>query len=157
MKSRVVPTAEQFVGWVTEATRLNDGPWVEAILRLTGNRKGDPWCASFVTMVLDIAYRGKNPLKRSASCDVLLEDARGKGWLTPEPSVGDVFLVMRAPNDAVHTGVVARAGTRTVLTIEGNTNPGGSRDGWGVFARERACAGLSFIRLPDATGAEAAA
>jgi hypothetical protein len=33
---------------VTEATGRNDGPQVEAYQRVTGNRRGDAWCASFV-------------------------------------------------------------------------------------------------------------
>ena len=148
MKTRVPDTALQFAGWVQEATKQNDGQWVEAIQRITGNKKGDAWCASFVTMVLDIAYRGKNPLARSASCDVMLEDARAKGWLQPTPNVGDVFLVMKTPTDAHHTGVVTAVGLTSVKTVEGNTNDDGSRDGYGVFARERKTAGLLFIRLP---------
>jgi len=149
VKSRVAPTADQYVGWVKEASGMNDGPWVEAIQRLTGTKRGDPWCASFVTMVLDIAYRGNNPLKRSASCDVLLEDARAKGWLKDTPEVGDVFLVMKTPTDAVHTGIVISVGKLSVKCTEGNTNEGGSRDGWGVFSRQRKIAGLKFIRLPE--------
>lgn len=148
MKSRVVPTAEQFIGWVKEATKMNDGPWVEAIQRVTGNKKGDPWCASFVTFVLDIAFRGKNPLVRTASCDVMLEFARKQGWLTDKPQPGDVFLVMKTPTDAVHTGVVVSVGKTSVKTCEGNTNEGGSRDGWGVFLRERRMGSLKFIRIP---------
>lgn len=149
MKARIPDTAAQFVGWVQEATKQNDGPWVEAILRITGTPKGSPWCASFVTMVLDIAYRGKNPLARSASCDVMLEDARRKGWLHDAPHVGDVFLVMKSPTDAIHTGVVTAVGVASVKTVEGNTNDDGSRDGYGVFARERKMTGLAFVRLPE--------
>lgn len=150
MKSRVVPTAEQFVGWVNEATNKNDGPWVEAIQRVTGNKKGDPWCASFVTFVLDIAFRGKNPLVRSASCDVMLNAARKNGWITDTPAPGDVFLLLKTDDDAVHTGFVTSAGKVSVKTLEGNTNPGGSRDGWGVFARERRRSSkLIFIRIPE--------
>ena len=33
-------------------------------------------------------------------------------------------------------------------TIEGNTNREGAREGNGVWARERARAGLLFIRVP---------
>lgn len=148
MKSRVPATAEQFIGWVKEATKQNDGPWVEAIQRVTGNKRGDAWCASFVTFVLDIAYRGKNPLVRSASCDVMLEFARKHNWLVAKPEVGDVFLVMKTPTDAVHTGVVTAVGKASFRTIEGNTNEGGSRDGWGVFARERKFTNMQFIRIP---------
>ena len=137
MKRLVVPTAEQFVGWVKEATGANDGPWVEAIQRVTGNRRGDAWCASFVAVVLDLAYRGRNPLPRTASCDALLAFARTHERLVPEPEPGDVFLVLKTADDAVHTGVVTRVTPDTVGTIEGNTNPGGAVDGDGVYRRTR--------------------
>ena len=151
MRSRIVPIAELFVGWVREATNHNDGPWVEAIQHVTGNTRGDPWCASFVTFVLDIAYTGTNPLRRTASCDLLLADAKAKGWLTEKPEPGDVFLVMRAPDDAVHTGFVRAVGRSSVATVEGNSNDDGSREGWGVVKRPaRRLAGLAFIRLPEA-------
>ena len=148
MKSQVVPVAELFVGWVRETTGKNDGPWVEAIQRTTGNKKGDPWCASFVNWVLDIAYRDMNPLPATASCDVLLEFARKNQLLTNTPQPGDVFLVMRTKNDAIHTGIVTEVKADTVKTIEGNTNRDGAREGNGVWARERARAGLLFIRVP---------
>jgi hypothetical protein len=148
MKSQVVPVAELFVGWVRETTGKNDGPWVEAIQRTTGNKKGDPWCASFVNWVLDIAYRDMNPLPATASCDVLLEFARKNQLLTNTPQPGDVFLVMRTKNDAIHTGIVTEVKADTVKTIEGNTNREGAREGNGVWARERQRAGLLFIRVP---------
>ena len=148
MKSQVVPVAELFVGWVRETTGKNDGPWVEAIQRTTGNKKGDPWCASFVNWVLDIAYRDMNPLPATASCDVLLEFARKNQLLTNTPQPGDVFLVMRTKNDAIHTGIVTEVKADTVKTIEGTTNREGAREGNGVWARERQRAGLLFIRVP---------
>lgn len=147
MKSNVVPVAELFVGWVRETTGKNDGPWVEAIQRTTGNKKGDPWCASFVNWVLDIAYRDMNPLPATASCDVLLEFARKNQLLTTTPQPGDVFLVMKTKNDAIHTGIVTEVKADTVKTIEGNTNREGAREGNGVWARERQRAGLLFIRV----------
>ena len=148
MKAQIVPVAELFVGWVRETTGKNDGPWVEAIQRTTGNKKGDPWCASFVNWVLDIAYRDMNPLPATASCDVLLEFARKNQLLTSTPQPGDVFLVMKTKNDAIHTGIVNEVKADTVKTIEGNTNREGAREGNGVWARERARAGLLFIRVP---------
>jgi len=148
VKAQVVPIAQLFVGWVKEASGANDGRWVEAIQRTTGNKKGDAWCASFVSFVLDIAFSGRNPLPTTASCDVLLETARAQGRLTDTPEPGDVFLVLKSRDDAVHTGIVSRVTEQTVATLEGNTNSGGSRDGWGVFARERRRASLAFIRVP---------
>jgi len=147
VKGQVVVVAQLFTGWVRERTGTNDGPWVEAIQRTTGNKKGDPWCASFVNFVLQIAYSGRSPVPVTASCDVLLEWARKEQRLTDTPEPGDVFLVMRTPTDAVHTGFVIAPRENTVLTCEGNTNTAGSRDGWGVFARERRRSGLLFVRV----------
>lgn len=154
MRAQIVPVAQLLVGWVKEASGQNDGAWVESIQRITGNRRGDPWCASFVAWVLDIAFQGKNPLPRSGSCDVLLEAARSRKWLQADPEVGDVFLIMRTKTDAVHTGIVTAVSPTAVRTIEGNTNAAGARDGWGVFVRERNRKGLAFIRIPDAIPAE---
>lgn len=148
MKSQVVPVAQLFVGWVRETTGQNDGPWVEAIQRTTGNKKGDPWCASFVNFVLDIAYRDLNPLPATASCDELLAAARAKGWVTEAPEPGDVFLVMKTPTDAIHTGIITGVTPVSISTIEGNTNREGAREGNGVWARSRPRNSLLFIRLP---------
>lgn len=148
MKARIVPVAEHFVGWVKESTGQNDGPWVEAIQRVTGNKRGDPWCASFVSFVLGIAYRGAPPLPRTASCDTLLRAGLERDLLVTNPEPGDIFLVMRDPRDAVHTGFVTAVSPVAVKTIEGNTNPAGGRDGWGVFTRERKRDALVFVRVP---------
>lgn len=151
MRAAVVPTARLF-SFVRETTRQNDGPWVEAIQRVTGNRRGDPWCASYVSAVLALAYGGAPPLPATASCDELLRHARRDGRLTSDPEAGDVFLVMRdgvlSGTDAIHTGFVTDVTLDAVRTIEGNTNAGGSREGWGVFERVRSRGGLLFIRLP---------
>jgi hypothetical protein len=137
--------------FIRELTNQNDGAWVEAIQRVTGNKKGDAWCASYVSVVLALYYGGpkKTPLPMTASCDVLLEHARKKKWLTHVPQADDVFLVMKSPTDAIHTGFVTSVDPTGIGTIEGNTNDDGSRDGYGVFERRRALVGpLVFIRLP---------
>lgn len=146
-KSQVVDVAKLFVGWVRESTGKNDGPWVEAIQRTTGNTKGSPWCASFVNFVLDIAFRDMNPLPCTASCDVLLQFATAHKLLTTTPEPGDVFLVMNTPTDATHTGIVSGIAGDTISTIEGNTNREGAREGNGVWARTRKRTGLAFINV----------
>lgn len=119
----------------------NAGRWVEAIQCLGGATKGDPWCACYVSLVLAIAYQGQAPLPYTASCDVLLEHARAKGWLRDKPSVGDVFLVMKNAHDAVHTGIVENVSAAAFKTWEGNASDPAkpaTREGWGVFQRTRA-------------------
>lgn len=138
----VVLAVARLLLWVREATNHNDGPPVEAIQKSTGNKRGDPWCASviyFVGRVLNwLGLRW--PLPKTASCDELLRWAREQGVLMEGPNAvpvrGDVGLVMRTAEDAIHAFFVDGVGT-PFKTIEGNTNPGGGRDGYGMFERER--------------------
>lgn len=137
--------------FVRERTNHNDGPWVEAILRVTGNQKGDPWCCAFVSFVLCIVNGGTNPLPMTASCQALREYAAAHGMLTTEPDAGDVFLLLNGEGHAHHTGFVASQISGGVFsTIEGNTNDDGSRDGYGVFARQRTVStSILFVRVPQ--------
>lgn len=118
--------ARQFL-FVREVGGQNQGVWVQTIQKVTGNAPPDSWCASFVSLILGIAFAGKSPLPRSASCDVFLEAARKAGWLTDTPSVGDIFLRLNNPNDAHHIGFVTDVDQLPqVGTISGNTSEDGT-------------------------------
>lgn len=63
-----------------------------------------------------------------------------QGRLFTTPRVGDQFFVyFPSKRRVAHTGFVVGISDdgRTVYTIEGNTNPGGGRNGYGVFKRSR--------------------
>lgn len=132
---------------IVEVGGANAGHAVERIQKRTGNRKGDAWCASYVAEAGAAFLARRWPLVLSGSCDDLLRQARKEGWLKDgPPAIGDVFLVMRTKTDAIHTGFVTGIsretpgrGPHTVAfdTIEGNTNPAGGREGYGVFRRVR--------------------
>ncbi len=136
--------------FVKEATNHNDGRWVEALLRVVDCKKGDPWCAAYVSFCLAIAHHGKNPLPMSASCETLHQFGLKNGLMVTTPEAGDVFLVLTDAGHAHHTGFVTGPGfTGKVPTIEGNTNVDGSREGWGVFRRTRTISkNLVFLRPP---------
>lgn len=143
-----VSIARQFL-FVREVGGQNKGVWVNTIQKVTGNDDGDSWCASFVSLVLGIAFGSKNPLPRTASCDVLLEAARSNGWLTSTPSVGDVFLYLKSPADAHHTGFVTS--TAPLAGIAGNTSEDGTSSN-GDRVAEHGIHGtpstLTFIHYP---------
>lgn len=126
----------------------NDGLWVGFIQRFTGNRPGDSWCASFVCLVLAIAYRGLSPLKITASCQLMLNDARTKGYIVPsrEPQVGDLFFYLNPVGVAHHVGFVTAV--KPLSGIAGNTSDDGkSVNGTGVY--EHAIDAHVFVRLPE--------
>jgi hypothetical protein len=55
--------------------------------------------------------------------------------LSLEPAVGDLFLVRANATDATHIGIVSGNANGTWQTIEGNSNMGGSRNGFEVVER----------------------
>jgi len=148
----VLARARQFL-FVREAPgNKNTGRWVEAIQRIGGTSKGQPWCACFVFLVLGIWYDGVPPLSYTASCDELLKEARAKGMLFTDPLPGDIFLLLDSPDDAIHTGLVTEGITKTRFgTIEGNASDPkqkATREGFGVFERKVTHA-LARKRVPS--------
>ena len=124
---------------VREATGNNDGPEVEMWLRHAKVPKGSPYCAAFVHFYLDacgvpntITAWSPTAENKNALCWKL-------GRLLREPQQADVFTIWNVARGRIaHTGFYVRRINHSFFeTIEGNTNPGGSRDGDGVYRRKR--------------------
>lgn len=131
----------------------NRGQAVEAMLKVTGLGPGYAWCAAMVAWCGNAALGSDWPLPLTASVAALGAAGEQKRLLRQSPKAGDVFLVwFPSLHRFAHTGFVR--GVRadgTVETTEGNTNDGGSRDGWGLFERTRKfTAADRFIRWEDA-------
>lgn len=141
MNAAPVLAAARALKFVREEPRnSNAGQAVEAMLKLCGLGKGHPWCAAFVAHAGHAVYGKDWPLPLTAGCAALGEAAKAKGILVNTPLPGDVFLVWFPKLGRFgHTGFVTALGEGgSHRCIEGNTNDGGSRDGWGVFERDRA-------------------
>lgn len=141
-RAAVVASYRAQIG-VREATGHNDGAAVVAYLQTVGLGKGYAWCAAFVKWNL---FQGKVTeagaiTGAAASCykkDALIFYAhRWHG----EPLPGDVFVLYYNSLGRIgHTGFFDSWGNRsagTIISVEGNTNGGGSRDGDGVYRRIR--------------------
>lgn len=137
----VVEQARKSLG-IREATGRNDGPLVDEILasvNLEGTKA--PWCAAFIVWVGDKAFGASlfNPYPRSAWSPVFVAkptwDRQRRG--TPlKPA--DVFGIwFNSMGRVAHVGLVEKNEGDWLVTIEGNTNGGGSRDGDGVYRRRR--------------------
>lgn len=116
---------------IREATGKNDGVAVEQYLIYTNNKKGEPWCASFVSWVYGQAGY---PLPRTAWSPALFP----LGTRTDEPQPADVFGIYFSKLKRIaHCGMVERTRANWIYTIEGNTNLAGSREGDGVYRKIR--------------------
>jgi hypothetical protein len=140
---------------LTEQGKDNHGQIVEWFLKFVGLDPGNPWCAAYVSycgfhaLKDPVTLKSSWPLTLTGGCAVLGEAAKKLGVLMDEPEAGDLFLLYYPKlGRFAHTGAVRSVtGTLAGLTMEGNTSGGGSREGWGCFARERQFAARDrFIR-----------
>lgn len=145
LRDSVAKVYQSFVG-VTEANGRNDGPQVEAFQRTTGNRKGDPWCASYVASVLKIArirhwVNGNGAARSWFKSQHLVWDRATNGLHKFEK-----LAAWRANTGALYYQHLGRIGHiffihdvrgEWVITNEGNTNNGQSREGDGVYSLRR--------------------
>lgn len=114
----------------------NRGREVDEYLRNVGldpSRGSYPWCAAFVSTMCTAA--GALQLHKSASCANLLNLNLDLQLSAPED--GCIFVHMN-PDGHGHTGFVEHVNPDgTLSTIEGNTDPHGSRTGGQVMRQTR--------------------
>lgn len=127
---------------VREKTGNNDGVSVERYLASVGLSKGNPWCAAFVHWVLQDA--GIKDVPKSGYSPSWFPKAKtvyqaGKAN-TNTPGRADVFGIYFASKGRIaHVGFVDSwpPSSTYCMTVEGNTNEAGSREGDGVFIKRR--------------------
>ncbi len=130
LRQKIVAIAAGELG-VREATGNNDGLRVEAYLNAIRLGKGHAWCGAFVSWVYGKAGLAEPRIGWTPS---LFPSSR----LTKLPLQGDVFgLYFPALKRIAHAGLVAQVSSDWVITLEGNTNPKGSREGDGVYRKRR--------------------
>lgn len=136
IRERISQTYRSQIG-IREKTGRNDGPEVERYLKYAGLSKGQPWCAAFVSWCL-----GQNKIYKVTGGTVALMEM-GKtvyktGGKNKLPRKADVFFIWFAEKNRVaHTGFIDLWNPNLAITVEGNTNPEGSREGDGVYKKRR--------------------
>lgn len=143
---------------VRELSDKNDGQKVEEYLRYVNLRKGNPWCAAFVCWALGKAGAA-NP-RSGWSPDlfpekrVIWKNSRQLSISLPgnarktNPQKGDVFGIYFSDKKRIaHCGFLESFGNTWAITVEGNTNAAGSRDGDGVYRKRRLT--TSLYRISD--------
>lgn len=141
LSNAIIAEAKRYIGVVEEPKNSNRGREIDYWIHEAGLDPAGayPWCAAFVGQVGRQVLGYRWPAPRTASVMTLVAWAAARpGVLDELPSVGNMFVLW---NDALgryaHIGFVSGITKSGIETIEGNTNDGGSRDGYGVFARHR--------------------
>lgn len=122
-----------------ERSGQNDGARVATYLRAVGYGEGYPWCAAFVSWAfqeagIDAARTAWAPAWFPAG---RLVYRRGDRGYVAQP--GDVFgLYYPRKGRIAHVGFIDGEAGGFYITVEGNTNGAGSREGDGVYRKRRA-------------------
>jgi hypothetical protein len=125
----------------------NTGPEVDKYLQSVGLGPGYAWCAAFVYWTFEKAATTLNVLNPVIKTAGVLDHWNKAGRarirrLLPDDVQEDFSLikpglifVMRLEGNDGHTGIVEGFRDDRLITIEGNTNISGGREGVGVFRR----------------------
>lgn len=124
----------------TKETGPNTGPDVDLFLASVGLNPGHPWCAAFLHYVFMVASARLglvNPCPRTAGALKMWRYADPQ-CRTQEAARGRIFVLdTGTPGGAGHVGIVERADPDgTILSVEGNSNEAGSREGNAVVRKE---------------------
>jgi hypothetical protein len=150
--SRAIAIAASQVGIAEVPPGSNKGPQIAIILKSVGLSEGYAWCAAFMYWVFEEASRQmnvKNPCPKNAgvlNMWALAEyKASGLKRITAAQAKADPSLVkpgmqfmLKLGPTAGHTGIIEKVlPGGGLVTIEGNSNGQGSREGTAVFRQTK--------------------
>ena len=149
VRDLVIDIAASQIGVVEQPRGSNRGPEVDVYIRTTGLNPAEdsfPWCVCFLYWVFRQAAKVKgteNPLPKTAGVIALWNLGRHteaqivrKSEANTETVKPGMIFHLDLGNGKGHAGLVVEVRGDRIITIEGNTNPGGSSDGFGVFRRD---------------------
>lgn len=129
-RAKVLHIARQELG-VRECGGNNSGNRIASYLRYAGLKKPAPWCAAYVSWVFGQAGF-KQP--RTPWSPALFPKERQIIHPLPASVFGIYFPELKRIG---HCGLVERQAGIWLITLEGNTNIAGSREGDGVYRKRR--------------------
>jgi len=146
--TEVIAFAATQIGVMEKPPGSNAGPEVEQYQASVGLKRGDPWCAAFEYFSFAKASEKlgrSNPMIKTGGVLDHWDRARKKGIPVvlatdasenPELVKPGMLFIMSTGGGNGHTGIVEKVIGGRLVTLEGNTSEGGSREGIGVFRRD---------------------
>jgi len=148
---------------IRESTGKNDGKRIEDYLTYVGLGKGNPWCAAFICWVYGkagvtnprsgwspvlfpesrIVWSRRRSLIKHSSLNIKhsagpIKHSKFNIQNSPGPRRADIFGIWFQDKKRIaHCGFIDDWQEKYVITVEGNTNESGSREGDGVYRKRR--------------------
>lgn len=136
LKDKVVATYTAQIG-VKETLGKNDSPEIREYLKVTNFNTPQPWCAALVAYCFTV---NDVPNPKSAWSPAWFPQHKLVNLKVKQPDRADVFGVYYNNMGRIaHVGFVDRwpRDGDYFITVEGNTNDNGSREGDGVYKKRR--------------------
>jgi len=121
-------------------TGFNKGKRVEEYLKSANLKPGNAWCAAFITWTfrqcnIKAVISGYSPNWFQSNVVYKRDDNINRNY---SQRVGDVFgLYFETKKRIAHVGFIDKQEGNYYITVEGNTNEAGSREGDGVYRKRR--------------------
>ena len=125
---------------IREHGGFNRGQRVEEYLKAANLKGGAAWCAAFVTWTfkecnVKAVVSGYSPNWFQSNIIYKRDDNINRNY---KPQPGDVFgLYFESKKRIAHVGFIDGKQGDYYITVEGNTNEAGSREGDGVYRKRR--------------------
>lgn len=137
----------------TREIKQNRGYIIDKFNYSVNNPLGSPYCGAFVgycLIVNNVEYPKPSGLAVNYYYHGFKTFSLGKVLQNKAvPKYGDIFIMKRGNTIKGHTGFILSydAKTRTIATIEANTNNTGSREGDGVYIKKRKLEPYNFFGI----------
>lgn len=121
-------------------TGFNKGKRIEEYLRSANLKPGNAWCAAFITWTfkqcdIKAVVSGYSPNWFQSNVVYKRDDNINRHY---SAAAGDVFgLYFESKKRIAHVGFIDKQEGNYYITVEGNTNEAGSREGDGVYRKRR--------------------
>jgi hypothetical protein len=129
-RTNLIRIAQKEIG-TREKTGNNDGRRIKEYLNKVRLKEGNPYCAAFVSWVY---AQGGFDSPRSGWSPDLFPGIRLARSALPGNVLGIYFQEYKR---IAHVGLIVKQEGNYLISIEGNTNLAGSREGEGVYLKKR--------------------
>lgn len=129
-REKLVTIARKEIG-IREQSGRNDGESVAAYLATVRLKEGQPWCAAFVSWVFK---KGGYEQPRTGWSPALFNPKVNTKSIQTGNVLGIWFPNLKR---IAHVGLVEQQQGSWIISIEGNTNIAGGREGDGVYRKRR--------------------